>query len=848
MIRVTLREIMALILSAAVAFGNLPLALAQTFPGEPEPPPASNQHLSTEQGVQAAIEWAKFGKQPTTSYAVDTAIGVISVAYPPAGVALAAAWGIIQALGSGSSDPVGDALRALSTRLDQLDQRVNALQAQIAQIQDGQLRLTNEVRMRELLNRRDEVKRLTFLLRQMPTDQKAKEQIVYDAQVLAARFLPDAGPDAALWYWSDQKITINQNGQPQAGEMLPADFKVLPTFDYYVGTLILLMNAIEYEVGSNTQLAVKKYGPALLRHAAFLSVRPPWREFGDTPGTLPEQVMARNTCYIQPSGKYPTNRTCGSFYICDDLMRRTRTTYPGPNFNVQDNNQLCTLPARQPRPLSDQQYQELWKNFQKNPSYGTSARQSFDQLTNRYRPTPIENDMERAYAVEAMAQLADKLVKLAKFGTTRDQYIGQFDMTFYTQQYLYGVKPNGELLWFGHLIGVDKNPPKTPSLAGRAATSSVAAAGGVSGVTAGQPSQGSPGVASKLSPAAKSAIGNFGGAAKQGTPSPGNTAVQKLGASAIAKINLPPAPKVIHKLGGPKLVGNGWQNFVQIIPAGQSGFYALSTDGSLKWYRHDGFADGSAKWKGPVNVNPGSPVAQRRAALPSSAISAAASKAGSPSAAKSGAAGALAKSPISAAAKLGAATRFEQKAGGSAVGSPAPAQVVGPGVNWLGFKKIIAGGDGVLYGINPNGALYWYRHQDYTDPLPQPKWSGPSLVGSGWQNFVQVFSTGEGVIYAVQPNGDLLWYRHRGYLTGQNQWEGPKKVGNGWAGFKRVFSPGAGMIYAIQADGALLWYQHDGYQDGTVRWQGPTQIAADWGSFVQVFPHMWGTPQAPVIR
>jgi uncharacterized small protein (DUF1192 family) len=732
-----------------------------------------------------------FAKQPDTNFVVDAGIGVISVGYPPAGLALGVAWNFIKGL-SGASDPVGDALRALSARLDELDKRVADLQQQIGQIRDGLLKLTNERRMAELLNRRDKVKELTRWLRQPPTDQKIKEQIAYEAQVLAARYLPDAGPDAALYYWSDQKIFTDPNGQLQRGPMLDAEFKILPTLEYYLDSLVLLIAAIEYESGGNTQLVIRKYGKDLLRHSAFLSVRPPWREFGDAPGTLPEYVMSRNTCYIQPSSKYPTNGVCTSFYICDDIMRRTRTTFNGPNFTVATNNQLCTLPDRPRRVVSAQQYQKLWEEQQKNPIYGTTALQSWQQWTDRNRPTAVEDQMERAYGLEAMTIMADKLQRLAKVGTTREQYVGKFDQTTYTKEFLYAVKSNGELLWFGHLIGVDKNPPQQPSVAdkGLASSTQVSAATAV-GAPASQPSS-----ASKLGLEAN----RLGGVTSQGSSIAKSGVVQKLSPTDMAKITLPPPPKVIHSMEGPKLVGSGWQGFSQIIPAGMSSIYGLASDGSLKWYRHDGANDGTVKWKGPIDMGKGTTIVA------------------------------------------------QPGGGGSAVGGLAVKRAVTVTGGWSTYKKIVGGGDGVLYGIGADGSLRWHRHQDYLDSSTQPKWATPVVVGSGWQNFVHVFSTGEGVIYAVKPTGELLWYKHKGYLTGQNIWEGPKQVGTGWAGFKKVFSPGTGMVYALQPDGSLLWYQHDGYQDGSVRWQGPTKIAADWGSFVQVFPRVWGTPQAPIVR
>jgi hypothetical protein len=40
------------------------------------------------------------------------------------------------------------------------------------------------------------------------------------------------------------------------------------------------------------------------------------------------------------------------------------------------------------------------------------------------------------------------------------------------------------------------------------------------------------------------------------------------------------------------------------------------------------------------------------------------------------------------------------------------------------------------------------------------------------------------VLYAVQPDGGLLWYRHDGHGDGSFRWSGPKQIGNGWGGFQ----------------------------------------------------------------
>jgi len=72
------------------------------------------------------------------------------------------------------------------------------------------------------------------------------------------------------------------------------------------------------------------------------------------------------------------------------------------------------------------------------------------------------------------------------------------------------------------------------------------------------------------------------------------------------------------------------------------------------------------------------------------------------------------------------------------------------------------------------------------------RWDGPKKVGSGWGGFTKLFSGGDGVIYAVQDNGDLVWYRHDGHNDGSFRWAAAaaKKVGSGWYKFtlKQVFT------------------------------------------------------------
>ena len=148
------------------------------------------------------------------------------------------------------------------------------------------------------------------------------------------------------------------------------------------------------------------------------------------------------------------------------------------------------------------------------------------------------------------------------------------------------------------------------------------------------------------------------------------------------------------------------------------------------------------------------------------------------------------------------------------------------GIGWNGFKQIFSGGEGVIYGVMPSGELKWYRNTGYrtgggyNDAGGWDPKSGKT-IGIGWNGFKQIFSTKQGVIYGVQPNGELKWYRNTGYLTGAGYndaggWDpkSGKTIGIGWSEFDQLFSGGNGVIYGVQANGDLKWYRNTGYLTG----------------------------------
>ena len=765
------RAASACLLCFAVTVGSLAPALAQQdpyppLPGEPGGPTSQDaRYMSTGDAANAAYGFAMQAKNPDSDKLVDTTVGVISVAYPPAGIVLGFAWGLVKS-GCSSSDPVGDAIKLINTRLDQLSSRVDDLDRQINAVQEFAFKQANINRMRELKERRYNLQVLIGKLALRPTDQAKKDEIALEARLLVNRYLDTGDEEHDLWTWNDRLRVYSDPQYPGklTGKLLPAAFKPVPTLEFYVATLAFFMTAVEYQANGNRQFVIDTYGRDLLRHASLLSVRPHWRELDEPPTDdhLPEWLMTGVNCEAGPVSKYgDRDGKCSWAATCTDQFA-LKYRAPIANGAFQSPvapNALCTWNMQQPPKLDDAR-----RNAARQPAnlvYGSAA---LDTVETRY-VVAEEEELQRNWGLSAMTVMADAAVRLAKSGTVREPYVGRFDMTTWKKQFLYGVNPVGELVWQADLIGEDRNGPgpRTPRVSERLRASDRIAA------------------VSDQARLAPRALGRSGRAA-----------VTDIHADALSSV-LPPAAKWVHQWEGPKTVGTGWQSFVDVFPAGYGatgngayGFslFGLTREGTLKWYRHDGFVDGTAKWSAPVEVGTGWNSFKKVFAGGDGTMYA-----------------------------IGDDGTLRWYRYQDVMNAKRPARWSGPLVvasNWGGLKDVFSGGDGVIYTVKPDGTLLWWRHVSYENGVDQPRAPAPGYTGLG---------------------------RVRA------KWEGPKVVGSGWQNFRKIFSPGDGFIYAVNGAGELFWYYHQGFKDGASTWQGPVKISSDWGSNRVMFPMMWGAPQ-----
>ncbi len=211
---------------------------------------------------------------------------------------------------------------------------------------------------------------------------------------------------------------------------------------------------------------------------------------------------------------------------------------------------------------------------------------------------------------------------------------------------------------------------------------------------------------------------------------------------------------------GPKEVGHGWQNVRAVFSGSDGVIYAITDDGTLKWYRHLGFADGSVSWDGPKDVGSG----------------------------------------------------------------------------WAQFKQVFAMGRGVIYAITNDGTLKWYKHNAYLDGrgLNSPgAWTGPIDLGNGWANYSVVFPGGEGVIYAIANDGTLQWYRHDNFAgDGESSPapSGPRRPD------PRLTLPGSVLLQRRNGNlpsGAVS--SQPGFSPRPGKLEGPRNVGTGWNGFRQVF-------------
>ncbi len=210
-------------------------------------------------------------------------------------------------------------------------------------------------------------------------------------------------------------------------------------------------------------------------------------------------------------------------------------------------------------------------------------------------------------------------------------------------------------------------------------------------------------------------------------------------------------------------IGNGWQGFLHVLGCGDGVIMAVEPNGDLRWYRYDG--DGTADRSGALGWDPASsniigngfhsfvhlfakpaeglttrPLAQLFGVEPNGDLR-----------------------------WYGYSGNGDQDPTGVRGWHKNSGNVIGNG--WADFQYIVGTSD--VFAVKSDGSLLWYRYNGHgeADHSGATGWDtkSSSQIGRGWQDMRMVTGgstdhDGRGtVLFAVDPDGKLLWYRYNGH-------------------------------------------------------------------------------------
>jgi len=258
---------------------------------------------------------AQSGDGREAKQALEGYVSVVSTVYPPAGGVFSAMLKMLEFTGyfGKTADPVGEALKAINSRLDEHERQINQLSTNISELRKDVRGEQNWNRFTRLQDSRNELQTIAEELDTKPTERGAKIKLVGNARGVAARFL-----DREMWRWSDRSLKdqswtnrFDRVETFKTGEMTEPDFKAMPTLEYYTTAIVVWAATMEHAAGGDAGAIQRQYGTDLQKHITFLTERPGWNErTGGEPETLPEEVKSRITGFYIPQQYPAANGIC----------------------------------------------------------------------------------------------------------------------------------------------------------------------------------------------------------------------------------------------------------------------------------------------------------------------------------------------------------------------------------------------------------------------------------------------------------------------------------------------------------------------------------------------------------
>lgn len=281
------------------------------------------------------------------------------------------------------------------------------------------------------------------------------------------------------------------------------------------------------------------------------------------------------------------------------------------------------------------------------------------------------------------------------------------------------------------------------------------------------------------------------------------------------------------------------QRFVQLIAGGNGVIYGRQADGVLTWYRHTGWATGAATWAAGGGLAIGTGWHTFRTVL------------------------GTADGQLFAVGADGSIRWYQYVladpntgAGSWASGS---GQTIGTG---FGYPIVFGGPDGVIYGVDTDGALWRYQYLAGNGTNGPGAWAdngAGTRIGSGFKPYLALLAGSDGVITGVRNGNNFDWWR---YEPSTGLWDNngqPFTIGSGFGEghHKHLFAGSGGLLYAVQLDtgpvpgndDTLAWYtlQNAGTvaKDGSAKWaNGGIAVSIGSGFTVEPTAAMQGYPNS----
>ncbi len=249
------------------------------------------------------------------------------------------------------------------------------------------------------------------------------------------------------------------------------------------------------------------------------------------------------------------------------------------------------------------------------------------------------------------------------------------------------------------------------------------------------------------------------------------------------------------------------QNGRMVFGDGNSNIYGIEKNGTLKFYKHSGSANGTWSWsKEGLVVGTGWDVFNHVFTGGSGVIYA-----------------------VDGLGQLRWYKHLDQ-VNGSATWHSASGSIVGTG--WH-FNQIFAApnGTGVIYAVNAAGELRWYKHSGFASGTNAWSTGSGNIVGTAFNTLKNLIASEDGTMYGVDENQNLRWYKHLGHATGTFTWASNSAaiIGDGWVQ-SHLFGGGQGLICAVNGNLDLQWYRHLDPGFGGASWvvTTPRVVGAIW--------------------